>query len=65
METNIIMLDVTRPGVTAEQLAGMVRIGIKAIARSQYGIRLVTHYQIDDADVDYVVDTTSAYFREL
>lgn len=66
VETNIIMLDVTRPGVTAEQLVQVWSAsGIKAIARSQYGIRLVTHYQIDDADVDYVVDTTSAYFREL
>lgn len=66
VQTNIVMLDITKPEVTAEQLvSAWSEAGILAIARSQSGIRLVTHYQIGDADIDYVISVTRSIFREL
>lgn len=66
VETNIIMLDITDPRVTAEWLVqAWSEAGILAIARSQHGIRLVTHYQINDADVAYVIDVTRSFFSKL
>lgn len=56
--TNFVMVDVAPSGRTAEQVvAGLRAAGILVSGRPPSGIRLVTHRQIGDDDVEVLAET--------
>jgi threonine aldolase len=56
VKTNIIYFDVTNEEISVEQLqAGLEQRGIKALPTSPGRFRMVTHYGIDEADIDRTV----------
>jgi threonine aldolase len=60
--TNILMADVTTPGVTAQQVtARLAERRILANAFSSTRIRFVTHYDVDRAGIERAITT----FREV
>lgn len=66
VQTNIVMLDITNPDLTAQQLVKFwAEADIVAVPRSEYGVRLVTHYQITDNDIDYVISETKKIVEQL
>jgi threonine aldolase len=66
VETNIVMIDVTRTGADAATwLARLAVHGVQAGAWSPTRLRLVTHRHIDDAAVDGAVAAFRAVRAEL
>jgi threonine aldolase len=66
VHTNIVMLDITCPELTAACLvSAWAEAGIITAANSKYGMRLVTHYQITDEDVEYVIEATRTIIQQM
>lgn len=60
-ETNIVMLDVTRPGVTASAvLAQLTERGVLMTEFTSTRLRAVTHLDIDDAGIRRAADALAA-----
>lgn len=63
VQTNMIMLEVTKPGHTAKDLTEQWQdYRIAAVPVSKQCLRLVTHYQIDDDDIDWIINVTAKLF---
>lgn len=60
-ETNILMLDVTRPGLDARELEGrLADRGVLMIATGPSRLRAVTHYDVDDGGIAMALDALRA-----
>ena len=56
VETNIVMLDTAAHGITAAALAEkLLPYGVKASVFGEYKLRFVTHYGIEDADIEQAI----------
>jgi threonine aldolase len=56
--TNILMVDLTRPELSAEELAGrLAERGVLMIAIGPRRLRLVTHFDVDDEGIEFALDS--------
>lgn len=56
VETNIVIFSVTRPGLTASVLAGrLAELGVKVLVTGPQTIRVVTHLDVNRADIDRAI----------
>lgn len=55
VQTNMIMLQITKPNFTAEDLAKKLMDYRIIAVGSKEDMRLVTHYQIDDEDIEWII----------
>jgi len=66
VQTNIIMFDLVRPGLTPEQLvAAWARQGVKIGVNGPKRFRAVTHYGITEADVRAALSTVRQVMKEV
>jgi threonine aldolase len=64
VQTNMVYFNVDRERVAAPELAqAMAEQGVKCNALGPATIRLVVHYQIDDADIDRAVSVIASCLR--
>jgi threonine aldolase len=57
VETNIVIFDVTRPGLTAAQVVeGLRSRGVLALAIEERQVRTVTHYDVGPAQIEAAAD---------
>ncbi len=64
VQTNIVMVRTTGTWTAPALCAALKEAGILALAVANDTIRMVTHYHITDADVDYVIQTVRRILRE-
>ncbi len=56
VKTNIVFFEVTREGMTAEELAGQLdKEGVRVLALGPTRLRAVTHYQVTSRDIDHAL----------
>ena len=66
VESNILMVDVMAPGLTAAQVAGaLTSAGVKVNAMGPQRIRAVTHYGVDSDDTAYAIDVAQGVMDAL
>ena len=64
VETNIVFFDVTHPEIDALKLAERMREkGVLAIAVGRRRMRMVTHKDVDDSDVDRALEAISEILK--
>lgn len=64
--TNIIMLDVRATGLTAlEFITRLAAHHVRAVDFGEYLVRMVTHRNIDDEDIDFAWHAVNSLCREL
>jgi len=64
VETNILMVEVERPGWDAPKLSeGLRAAGVLALPVDSRRVRMVTHYEISDADVTRAAEVATALLR--
>ncbi len=62
VQTNIVVFRLTKPGLTPDRLVRMLaEKGVLLFAIGKDTLRVVTHYEISDEDIDYALSV----FREL
>jgi threonine aldolase len=61
IRTNMVMVDTSPSGLSAgEVVQRLAERGIKASGRPPWQIRLVTHREIGDAEIDRIVEALAA-----
>jgi len=66
VESNILMIDVKAPGLTAEQVAdALTAEGVKINAMGPQRIRAVTHYGVDSDDTAYAIEVAHSVMDAL
>lgn len=60
-ETNIVMVDVNRAGITAEELERRLEAtGVRVLALEKQRLRAVTHLEVTDAGIDRALEALAA-----
>lgn len=60
-ETNILMIDITRPGIDAADLARrLAEHGVLVIPTGPDRVRAVTHFDVDDAGIETAIEALRA-----